>query len=604
MTTKQYFTLLDKRVSVLFSLSMIVFLGLLVRLLSLQIGQEKIYSARSFQNRMRDVPVPAARGKILDRHGLILADSVPRFDLWYFPAPDREWKEISAAILQQSQQAGLSLSLPSTLGSSSVPVRVQEDLGLDVVSFIEERRREIPGFETVVAPRRIYPLQEALAHVLGYVGKPSKSDLKNASLKNPSRVQRIGKSGLERQYDIFLRGRPGRFRTLVDGMGRFVQRAQRQDPVRGWDLSLAISANLQETAWALLKGKRGSIVAMDPRNGDVLAMASNPSFDPNLLSRKISTSEWALISMDPASPLENRAIAGLYPPGSVFKIVTATAGLETGVLDSKQTKFCIGMWQYHGSYAWPFFCHHSHGTVDINQAIYRSCNIYFFKSAVQIKAAALNRYALMYGFGQKTGIDLPLEASGLVPNPAWRRRAKGISWVPGDTIHMAIGQGDVLVTPLQLTAAYAAIAAGGLAYIPRLVLSATNKATGEKRAFPPKLRQRNFALTQETQRILRKGFRNAVRASRGTAKRARIPGIEVAAKTGTAQPGRGETHALFVGYAPAKDPRIVITVVLENSGEGGLAAAPPARYLLEEFFGKPHRESLKVILDEEEPDEI
>jgi len=419
LQTPKFAARLERRVSVLFTVGLAAFLILLVRLLSLQIGQDEAYGVRALRNRIREVPLPAARGRIKDRHGLVLVDNMPRFDLWYFPAAGGSYKRARALVHQATQAAALVgesrvavLDLPVTPRSESVPFRVAEDIVLDLASFLEERRQEIPGFEVVVAPRRHYRYPRIFSHVVGYVGKPSKADLQDFHLKKPSPSQRLGKNGLERTFDVYLRGRPGRFRTLVDGLGRHVQRAGVEEPQRGWDLTLTLDAKLQKTAWRFLENRRGSIVVMDPRNGDILAMVSSPSFDPGVLSRRISAKEWNKLSQDPSSPLQNRAIAGLYPPGSIFKIVTATAGLETGVLDSGGTKFCIGMWQYHGSYAWPFFCHTSHGTVAINEAISRSCNIFFFKSAIQIRASALNRYALMYGFGQKTGVPLPLEARG------------------------------------------------------------------------------------------------------------------------------------------------------------------------------------------------
>jgi penicillin-binding protein 2 len=345
-----------------------------------------------------------------------------------------------------------------------------------------------------------------------------------------------------------------------------------------------LDARLQQAAEEALGDLAGAVVALDPRNGEVLALASHPDYDLSLFANRILTKDWAAINADERHPMSNRALQGLYPPGSVFKIVTTAAGLETGAITPDTPANCLGIFWIS---TWPYRCWKEigHASITLHRAIVESCDVFFYHVGLKVKVDQLYAWAKAFGLGEPSGIDLPGESSGLVPNAAWKEKTQHMPWFPGNTVMMSIGQGYLLATPMQLALMVSAVANGGQLFKPHLLKRVTD-AQGRLLDEPVPAPVRSVPVQAETLRLIRRGMTDAVGATGGTAWRARVPGLSVAGKTGTAQNPHGEDHADFVCFAPAEAPRIVIAVVVENGGEGGLTAAPIARRLLEVHFGK------------------
>jgi len=538
-------------------------------------------------NRLRRVPIEAPRGAIYDRTGRVLVEDLPSYNLYL----DRSRATSTPASLTFAARtlgrpvAELEHLLERYRTSPShQPALLAEGLSLSEVARFEVERLEHPEFDVEVTQRRFYRLGTYAAHVLGYLGEVDAADL--ARPDSPYRAgEWIGRRGIERAYEPQLRGLSGERVVVVDSRGLQVEEYGRRLGRPGSDLHLTLDAALQSEAERQLTDKVGAIVALDPRDGAVRALVSSPAYDPNLFARKLAAEDWRALVEDPHHPLQNRALSSAYSPGSVFKVVVAAAGLAEGIVTPSTTEYCPGAANYYGR---TFHCWRpgGHGRMDLESAIQNSCDVYFYALGQKLGIERIARYARMFDLGRPTGIDLGGERSGLVPDEAWSEKARRHPWYPGETISVAIGQGALLVTPLQMATMMAAIANGGLLVRPHVA---------ENTALPPPQR---LPLSAAVLDPIRRGLWRVVNAPGGTGAVARVPGLEIAGKTGTTQvasqeaysdssklPWELRNHAWFASYAPAASPELVIVVFIEHGGKGSGAAAPVARALMERYFG-------------------
>ena len=575
-----------RRVVSLAAVTGIAFVALLGQLWYLQVLEGGKLQEMSERNRVRIRPVAAPRGILFDRNGLALVDNRPAFTLSLIPREidDRDTVMARLSVLLKIPLNELQEALERVPPDSFRPVRVRRGLTLEEVTKVEERRLELPGVVVEVEPQRVYPTSTFAAHLLGYVREVSDDQMKQGRYR---RGDMIGQSGLERLLDEYLRGRDGGERIEVDALGRPVQVMRREEPDPGAQVITTVDRRIQEAAERAMAGRSGAVVVMDPRNGDVLAMTSSPAFELDRLAGNLDKEEWLKVIRDPLTPLMNRALQSQYAPGSVFKVVVAAAGLQEGSLTPMDRIYCNG--EFHlGQWTFKDWKEGGHGHVDTRTALIHSCNIFFYQAGLKVGPAAIARYAEAFGLGAPSGIDLGGEKPGLVPFLDGRRRVDGRKWQAGDTVNMAIGQGQVLVTPMQVARMMSAVANGGVLWRPRLVqrvervdgslaYSSSSKMTGR------------VDLSPIVWAFLRHALSGVVNEG-GTGGAARIPGVEVAGKTGTAQSvnksdaAKGQDHAWFASFAPAQDPEVVVVVLVERGGKGGQVAAPIAHQIYQAIF--------------------
>jgi len=541
----------------------------------------------SDKNRIRIRPVAAPRGILFDRNGSPLVDNRPAFTLSLIPRElprDDAGRQAVlgrvAALLQLPYQELLD-AVARVAADSFLPVRVRRGLSLEDMAKVEEWKLDLPGVIVEVEPQRTYPSSRFAAHLLGYVREASEEQLKQGRHR---RGDMVGQSGLERLLDEHLRGRDGGQRIEVDVMGRPVRLIQHAEPHPGAQVVTTIDRRVQEAAEAAMEGRAGAVVVMDPRTGDVLAMVSTPAFEIDRFTGSIDRAAWLQVVQDPDHPLLNRTVQSQYAPGSVFKIVVAAAGLQEGTLTPVDRIHCAG--DFHlGTWTFKDWKQGGHGSVDLHRAMAQSCNIYFYQAGLKIGGAAIAKYARMFGFGQPTGVALGGERVGLIPLP--RNRRKG-TWLAGDVVNMSIGQGQVLVTPMQVARFMAAVGNGGVLWRPRLVQRIERADQGVIWSDPGQVTG-HVELAPAVWALLRQSLWAVVNEG-GTGAGARIAGLDVAGKTGTAQTiansraDKGEDHAWFAAFAPARDPEAVVVVMVERGGKGGQVAAPIARRILNAIF--------------------
>ena len=549
-----------------------------------QIIRAEHYERLAENNRLRVLRLDAPRGLIYDRSGRILVENTPTFRLMIDRSASSDLGAslaFAAGILGREERE-LRAALESHRGvAREVPVLLAEDLELTQVARFEVSEPEHPEFEISTSRRRLYRHSFQTAHVVGYLGEPTPAEHdRDDSL---AAGDLVGRSGVELLRDRRLRGNHGERIVVVDSRGRLMgEDVQRADAEPGESVTLTIDLRLQQLAESLLADKAGAIVALDPRDGAVRAMVSSPSFDPNRFAGRLSQEDWDRIVDAPGKPLQNRAIQNTYPPGSVFKIVMAVAGLAEGLLDPEERVYCSGATRLYDR-RWRCWQPRGHGFVDLRGALQHSCDTYFYRQGVKIGIEVIAAYARRLGLGGRTGVELPGESEGLVPDPEWSRDRRGYPWYPGETVSVAIGQGPLLTSPLQVAVMTAAVANGGFRVRPYLVAGG-----GE----PPE----PLGLDAEVISFVAEALANVV--ANGTGRSARTPVVAVAGKTGTAQVVAQETwirsedlppdqadHAWFTSYAPVDAPELVVVVFVENGGRGSEAAAPLARELLEEHFG-------------------
>lgn len=575
-----------RRVLALAVAASIGFVVLLGQLWYLQVLEGGRLHELSEKNRIRIRPVAAPRGILFDRNGLALVDNRPAFTLSLIPREmdDRNSVMARLSVLLKIPVGDLLEALDRVPADSIRPVRVRRGLSLEDVTKVEERKLELPGVIVEVEPQRVYPTSTFAAHLLGFVREVSDDQMKQGRYR---RGDMIGQSGLERLLDEHLRGRDGGERIEVDAMGRPVQMMKREEPDPGAQVITTVDRRIQEAAERAMAGHAGAVVVMDPRNGDVLALTSSPAFLLDRFSGDIGRDEWVRMVRDPMAPLMNRALLGQYPPASVFKIIVAAAGLQEGSLAPMDRVYCNG--EFHlGAWTFKDWKPGGHGHVDLRSALVQSCDIFFYQAGLKVGADAIARYARAFGLGAPTGIDLGAEGAGLIPSPAWKRQRLKRGWQAGDTVNMSIGQGQLLVTPLQVARMMSAVANGGVLWKPRLV-QRVERVDGTLAYVGSSKTNGRTELSPVVWAFLRHALSDVVNAA-GTGAAARIPGVEVAGKTGTAQTvaksdaSKGQDHAWFASFAPADDPQVVVVVLVERGGKGGQVAAPIARQIYEAIF--------------------
>jgi penicillin-binding protein 2 len=581
-----------------------VFLVLAYGLWRLQVMQSGYYASAAEKNRIRNVPILAPRGKILDREGRVIVDNYPSFSALLLRDSSRDLNADADLIAQ-----GLHLD-PNEVRTrirhfaampQYQPIFLKEDITPDELAFIDAHRNELPELDTIVAHRRLYPRNGFMAHLIGYVGEVTEDMLNQPQfeLYNPGDV--VGVSGVERQYNSVLMGQNGARREVVNSHGRQVGEPLAQtDAIPGKQLKLTVDIDLQIAAEEALDGRNGAIVAMDPRTGEILAMVSRPTFNPNDFSVRISRDEWSKLVNDDDHPLLNKAIQAQLAPGSTFKIIMATAGLQEGIAQDMKVN-CTGGAEFYGRYfkCWVVAEHRTHGIVEITKAIYQSCDVFFYTLAEKLGIERIARYATAFGLGQKTGIDLPQEVSGVMPSEEWKIRNFKQKWYAGETISVGIGQGAVAATPMQMARAIGAIASGGRLVRPH-VTNPSDLAPGlvPASSLPG---ETMIPIDPKNWEIITDGMADVVNPG-GTAALSHLQNIDFAGKTGSAQTisnalkaklgaegkSKFKDNGWFVGVEPRRNPEIVVCTLLEE-GEHGYLAARTAAKVIKAFVDKQRR---------------
>jgi penicillin-binding protein 2 len=603
---------------------MLVALGsVIARLVWLQVVQYDYFADLSQGNRIKIEPIPPNRGLILDRNGLPLATNAPSYQL---ELTREQVTDIDATLvglaklglLDNADFATLKKDIRSRRIFEAVPVKLQ--LTEEELARFAARRYQFPGVEIRPRLTRYYPLGPSSVHAIGYVGAISEDDEKTLDLNEYAGTALTGKAGVEKSYERELHGHAGVQQLLVNAQGRTVERIgkdavnlERREPVAGNDLFLTIDLRVQQAAEEALRGQRAAAVAIDPTNGDVIAFVSTPAFDPNLFARGLSRPQYLALTEDPDRPMYDRALRGVYPPGSTVKPLFAIAALESGVVTPHDTRFCRGMWSSPGyGRARRDWKPGGHGTVDMRRALATSCDIYFFDVARLMGIDRIANVVSKFGLGAATGIDIEGERLGIVPSTEWKKRAykrpEFQVWFPGDTISVGIGQGQMLVTPLQLANSIAVLAAKGQRFKPRLVRAVRDVQTGKVQEVAPVALPPVKVADEGEWEVAQGGMLDVVNAPHGTARYYLQPAplYKMAGKSGTAQVftvsinervrKAGELaehlrdHALFVAFAPFDDPKIAVAVVVENAPGGGSAfAAPIARRILDRYLLTPEQ---------------
>ncbi|MDD3370700.1 MAG: penicillin-binding protein 2 [Alphaproteobacteria bacterium] len=580
-----------------------LFSVLVGRLYYLQIIEGSEYHKMAEENRINIRVIVPPRGRILDRFGVPLALNDQTFRVVLLPEqvenlPALLDKLETYIALDEGDRKRIDRDMRERNGFNAVIVR--DNLTRDQMDVIAVHTPELTGIDIDAGEVRSYPYGDTTAHVLGYVGTASKNEINRAD-ENESDVLimpgfRVGKTGAERQYEKYMRGRAGDVEMEVNAHGRVVRELVRHEPLSGEDLMLTIDIGLQQYAQRRISKDEGaSVVVVDVLTGEILVMASQPSFDPNLFTFGISKTDWDKLNKDSRSPLLNKAIGGAYAPGSTFKIVTALAALEAGVVEPSTRVFCPGYYEL-GEHKFHCWKRGGHGAVNMVEALAGSCDTYFYEIGKRVGIDKIQAMARRFGFGKRLGVDLPHEHAGFVPNRTWKRAARHQDWQQGETLVAAIGQGFLLTTPLQLAIMTARVANGGFSVRPRIA-----RKIGDRFVLPENWP--SMGINPKHMDIIREGLNNVVNEQTGTAYGARIveEGMEMAGKTGSSQvrhiseaervdgviknealPWAERDHALFVGYAPVETPRFAISVVVEHGGSGGHDAAPIARDILRE----------------------
>ncbi len=580
-----------------------IFLLLAYGLWRLQVMRSDEYALLAEKNRVRNVPILAPRGKILDREGRIIVDNYPSFSALLLRDSSRDLNADADTIAkglhlnaeEVRQRIRRFASMPQYQ-----PIFLKEDITPDELAFIEAHKNELPELETIMAHRRLYPRNGFMAHLVGYVGEVTEDMLNQPQFELYTPGDVVGVSGVEKQYNNILMGKNGSRRAIVNSRGREVSRLDETPAEPGKQLKLTLDLDLQIAAEQAIEGKNGAIVAMDPHTGEILAMVSRPTFDPNDFAVKISRDEWNKLVNDPDKPLLNKAIQAQLAPGSTFKIIMATAGWQEGIAQTLNVH-CNGGATFYGR---RFGCwvKSGHGAVELTKAIYQSCDVFFYTLAEKLGIDRIAKYATAFGLGQKTGIDLPNEVSGVMPSEEWKIRNFKQKWFAGETISVGIGQGAVAITPVQLMRAVGAISMDGRMVVPH-VINPTNLPQGfvetthytEVKSIPFDPTGWN-TITDAMGRVL---------LPEGTAPSAHIPGIDIAGKTGSAQivslalrakHQNNEDFAQngwFVGFTPRRNPDIIVCVLFEG-GEHGRLAARLATQVIKAYVDKQRRQPTKM----------
>jgi penicillin-binding protein 2 len=587
----------------------LVLMGIvLARLINLQVTNYEHFSALSQGNHVRIEPLPPTRGLIYDRNGEIIAQNLPAYQLELTREGVKDLDDtlnrlVSVGLVKEADLERLTGLILSR--RKFEPVTLNYRMNDQEVARFAVRRQEFTGVDIRARLIRQYPFGEITSHVVGYVSSINEADLRRSDPSAYAGTNQIGKLGIERAHESDLLGKVGYQQNLVNAQGRALQHTPQQPPVAGDDLISTLDINLQQIAHEAMGDRRGAVVAIDPRNGDVLVFASTPAFDPNHFAEGFSRSQYNSLQNDPGIPLFNRALRGQYPPGSTVKPIIALASLQYLKENPRKKHFCPGYFTLPDStHRYRDWKKEGHGQVDMIEAIAESCDVFFYEIAVELGIDNLHDFLITFGLGSISGIDIPGEKPGLIPSRAWKKTAfnkrQDQSWYPGETVIAGIGQGYMLATPLQLAEATAIIAAKGKRYRPRLVAGTRDPLTGEVselplEELPPVIVDDPYYWT-----IIAKAMEDVLHSPRGTARgSAEGASYRYAGKSGTAQvfsvaqdeeyevedvPEHLRHHALFVAYAPAENPEIAIAVVVEHGGGGSTSAAPVARKVLDAYM--------------------
>ncbi len=583
---------------------MIVLLSItVVRLVYLQVVDHAHYTTLSNDNRVKVLPIPPTRGLIFDRNGILLAENVPSYRLEIIP---EQVKNMSALLQQLRRTVPISdddlerfeENVQRSRSFESIPLRFH--LSDTEVARLAVIRHRLPGVNIVAGLSRHYTMGASMAHVLGYVGRIDLRDLKRLDETNYRGTTHVGKIGIEKYYESTLHGTVGYQQVETNAQGRIMRTLQRTAPVPGSNLYLSLDVRLQKAAESALGDYNGSIVAINPRNGEILAMVSKPGYDPNAFVNGISRTEYKALREDKSQPLYNRSLLGQYPPGSTIKPFMGLAGLHYGATNGQNTLFCPGYYQLPGEKRkfrdWKKW---GHGRVNLDSAITQSCDVFFYDLARKLGIDDIHAFLQQFGFGQRTGIDMNAERAGLLPSRQWKRKNRHQPWFPGETLNTGIGQGFMLTTPLQLASATATLSMRGMRVIPHMVHAVQNRTTGTLKLEATRLEPPITDVKAQNWDYVIKAMQDVVYGPHGTAYRLRKLPFRIAGKTGTAQVFgikqeeeydesqvalKLRDHALFIAFAPADHPEIAVAVVVENGGSGGSVAAPIGGKVLEEYL--------------------
>ncbi len=597
-----------RRARLIFIVVVVLFIFLILNFWKVQILDHEKYWARSEANRMREIALPYQRGLIIDRDGVILANNEASFRASLIRENcedyDQSYRKIARLLNIEERVLRERIKKYASLPLFK-PIVIKENLTFEDLAMIEARKLELPELILQSEPKRFYPFGSLAAHVIGYLQELSPEEMKKQIYGERRLGDLVGKTGIEKQYETALVGGHGQLVEVVDSLGRIREEVLRQDAIKGQDLTITLDFDIQKEAEDLLQDREGAIIVMDVRTGDILALASYPNYDPNKFISRFTSEEWMDLVNSPEFPMENRAIRGLYSPGSVFKLAMAVGALDMEIANEETTFICRGETTI---YNHPFSCWREggHGEIGFYDAIRNSCNIYFYNLGKELGIEVIARYARMLGFGAPTGIDLPGENVGLVPDPQWKEKNRNEPWQKGETISVSIGQSFLLVTPIQIVAHTALIANRGLFVTPHLFKSLSSNAGERKNRFSIPSSQAVNVDPSIFEQVIH-GMWLAVN-DQGTGWAAMVSSYDVCGKTGSTQvisedkseesveevPEEGEeeqeevkTHSWFTGFAPRDNPEIVVTVLVEYGGMGGATAAPLARKLFD-FYRKKY----------------
>lgn len=593
----------QKRFKILLLLITVAMSCIVIRLVYLQLikGEELRHKSENNSVRLRKIMPP--RGLIFDINHEVLVENKPSFDILFAPNRLKDVVPVMNKLKELYAGQGLTFSFDFMQVSKVrpfAPIRLARNASLEEVALVETNILALPGVFVEVTPIRYYHDSEMNSHIVGYTGEITEKELENGDKHDYGAGDTVGKYGIEKYLDFYLRGKSGAEQVEVNALGKKVKVLGKKEPESGYNVILTVDAFLQKTAWEAMRGKAGAVVVMDTRNGAILSLVSTPSFDANLFNGGISFTNWEKLSTDPAHPMENRALSGQYPPGSTYKLIIAAAALQEGLITPEKTILCKGTYEL-GNRVYRCWQKKGHGTVNLHRAIVESCDVYFYNLGKMLGVDTIARYSRQFGFGAATGVDLPREKKGLVPTKDWKIARFGEPWQAGETISVAIGQGFNLVTPLQLVHAYAALANGGTLFRPHII-KRIETADGKvlKEYGPQKIS--TLPLSKENLALLNYGLWGVVNESGGTGYVLKRKEEDFCGKTGTAQvvglPENEQArrtkriaavyrdHALFVCFGPYKNPEIAVAVIAENAGHGGTVAAPVARKIIDAYFSR------------------
>lgn len=597
-----------------------IFFFLVLRLWHLQVLNADDYRSMSENNRLRFVPVAASRGAIMDRNGKVLVSNRPSFSLAVVPqeVKDKELLLNQMTALLSLDRADLADRWEKGKGRARYyPIVLASNISRDQVEMVEENHLRLPGVEIEMKPVREYTNGILAAHLLGYIGEVSEDELNTKAYEDYNPGDYVGKNGIERALESELHGTDGGRQLEVDARGRVLRTVSESYPKVGNSVVLTIDSELQKQAELAFGDQAGAAVAMDVNTGEVLAFVSNPGFDPALFSGKLPAAKWKEYLEDIRHPMENKALTGQYPPGSTFKIITALAGLEDGKITDTSSVDCTGAYKV-GTSTFKCWNKHGHGYTNLKKALRESCDVFFYQLGERLGVDAIAATARKFLLGAPLGIGLANEKGGLIPTAEWKKKRFGTRWYHGETLPVAIGQGYVLMTPIQMASMIATVANEGSVYRPHLVKRIVDADGKLLKEFKPELLAKT-GISAANYRLVKQGLFSVVNDPGGTGAMARLYDVRVAGKTGTSQvvkmrnsktstPYQYRDHALFVAFAPYDNPEIALAVVVEHGEHGGSAAAPIAGRILRAWFDgkKPAKKVLekpKAVQGDEDGEE-